>query len=547
MSIATEISRLTTLRNSIRAKLIALGIISDSSADLEDCYNGINGITAKSGTDVSLSSMNAIVPAGYYSSTATVNGPFRIVKQPTFLRVNSLRNTYMLDIIIAGGTGNYTYEWQHKTDNGSWTTISNANKYYVSTDVISKALIHRVYHCIVTDGVTTLTSLEAGLDSYGDGPVIIDQPKDAICNVGDTVTFHCKVSDGAYVFQWQYTTNGVIWVDLSSSGNATDTVTITTSDNDMIKRRLYRCRISNRDDYRNAVYTNLVKIYAIDQDICIIKEPEEHPQVLVGQTLVLSVSVQGTPDSYIWQYSTGLGQWSDCDSADPGYNTSTISVNIDQYRARAMIFRCKITKGDRVIYTRPSIPKPIATSLITVQPTDTAITAVGETVSFSVTAVGTGTLTYKWQYRVRDVSLGWGDSGMTGNATNTVTFEASSSRVTYEYRCIVMDSARSYAVDISDPVHVEVKPLPVIFQQPSDISVAIGEPMRATVAAYGDGLFYKWYYINASQNSVYIAAGPDVILSFATSNWNGRSVYCAITDVYGRTVNSDMMTVTVTS
>ena len=45
MSIATEISRLTSLRNSIRTKLIALGILSNAQADLQDIYDSINGIT----------------------------------------------------------------------------------------------------------------------------------------------------------------------------------------------------------------------------------------------------------------------------------------------------------------------------------------------------------------------------------------------------------------------------------------------------------------------------------------------------------------------
>lgn len=69
MSIANEISRLITLRNNIRTKLIVLGVISDSSADLEDCYTGINGITARSSSDLSTSAGTVSVPAGYYASS----------------------------------------------------------------------------------------------------------------------------------------------------------------------------------------------------------------------------------------------------------------------------------------------------------------------------------------------------------------------------------------------------------------------------------------------------------------------------------------------
>ena len=71
MSIATQISRLTTLRNNIRTKLIALGIISSSSADLEDCYDGINGITGRTSSDLTASGATVSVPKGYYNSAAS--------------------------------------------------------------------------------------------------------------------------------------------------------------------------------------------------------------------------------------------------------------------------------------------------------------------------------------------------------------------------------------------------------------------------------------------------------------------------------------------
>ena len=71
MSIATQISRLTTLRNNIRTKLINLGIISDSSADLEDCYTAINGITGRSSSDLTASGATVTAPAGYYASAAS--------------------------------------------------------------------------------------------------------------------------------------------------------------------------------------------------------------------------------------------------------------------------------------------------------------------------------------------------------------------------------------------------------------------------------------------------------------------------------------------
>lgn len=71
MSITSEITRLTNLRNNIRTKLIALGVITNTNATLSDCYTGINGIPAKSSSDLTVSTATVNVPAGYYKENAS--------------------------------------------------------------------------------------------------------------------------------------------------------------------------------------------------------------------------------------------------------------------------------------------------------------------------------------------------------------------------------------------------------------------------------------------------------------------------------------------
>lgn len=80
MSIATEISRLTTLRDNIRTKLVALGVITDSSADLEDCYTGINGITKR--TTLSQSGNTITANPGYYPNLTGLVLASAVVKTP---------------------------------------------------------------------------------------------------------------------------------------------------------------------------------------------------------------------------------------------------------------------------------------------------------------------------------------------------------------------------------------------------------------------------------------------------------------------------------
>lgn len=70
---------------------------------------------------------------------------------------------------------------------------------------------------------------------------------------------------------------------------------------------------------------------------------------------------------------------------------------------------------------------------ITKQPSD-VFAAVGETVSFTVTA--TGAKSYQWYYS-KDDGDSWNSSGMTGSTTNKLTVSVTRSRIGQKYMCIV--------------------------------------------------------------------------------------------------------------
>ena len=74
MSIASEISRLQGLRNSLRAALVALGL-AQSSAALEDCVTAVEGVKnngAVAGT-ISDAATPYTVPGGYHNGQGTVD------------------------------------------------------------------------------------------------------------------------------------------------------------------------------------------------------------------------------------------------------------------------------------------------------------------------------------------------------------------------------------------------------------------------------------------------------------------------------------------
>ena len=73
MSIQTEITRLQNLRNTLRTKLIALGLVQ-STADLEDCVTAVDGIANNGAVSKTLDTATTsyTVPKGLHNGSGTV-------------------------------------------------------------------------------------------------------------------------------------------------------------------------------------------------------------------------------------------------------------------------------------------------------------------------------------------------------------------------------------------------------------------------------------------------------------------------------------------
>lgn len=104
MSLASEITRIANLRNTIRDKLVSLGIISDTSANLSACTTAISGISDSALTvptisitpTLSLNSSTGLVTAsGSASGTASASTGYSkgITKSVTASASNTLQLT----------------------------------------------------------------------------------------------------------------------------------------------------------------------------------------------------------------------------------------------------------------------------------------------------------------------------------------------------------------------------------------------------------------------------------------------------------------------
>lgn len=119
----------------------------------------------------------------------------------------------------------------------------------------------------------------------------------------------------------------------------------------------------------------------------------------VGSTAIFTAVTSGSLPTFQWEVNMGSG-WSDLvnDTGYSGVTTGNLSVNIIsaamnnyKYRARITVSGC-IERGNYGFLTINDSP------LIIIQPAD-QLDCEGNIVSFKVTASGSGTLVYKWQWK----------------------------------------------------------------------------------------------------------------------------------------------------
>ena len=220
------------------------------------------------------------------------------------------------------------------------------------------------------------------------------------------------------------------------------------------------------------------------------------PVICSGSTVTLTAS--GAPDGHGYK-------WYDIDgnlvfTGNP-FTTDALTANATYYAA---IFETANPDCE-------SPQTPINISVLTVDDVTDPVDAVvceGETVSFSVTATGTGTLSYKWQ-----VDTG---SGFTDVVNNAIYSGANSQTLTitgallsmdgYQYRCMVQSGTCGYSV-ISNAATLTINPKPSITPENTDQSVCINTPITNII-----------YNVSGTYSSVSVLGLPTGVTYSQTGN-----------------------------
>lgn len=82
--------------------------------------------------------------------------PFMIVRQPVPVGISTDNTVVTFSIVLGGGSGSYTYQWQVMSGGTDWIDLGGSQG--SSIDVLGHLVTDTIHRCVVSDGVTTLYS-----------------------------------------------------------------------------------------------------------------------------------------------------------------------------------------------------------------------------------------------------------------------------------------------------------------------------------------------------------------------------------------------------
>lgn len=203
----------------------------------------------------------------------------------------------LIGIAPTGGSGMNAYQWQVSTDNSSFTDISEAT----SLDYQPGALIATTYYQLVQ------TSVGGCGEEITDAVTIIVYPEFVVGTISGTQTICYDTSpdefigiaptgaDGNYEYQWQYSTDGTTFTDVSGATDldyqAGDL--IETTHYQLIQTSAYGCGEFITNQITVNVYSFVAHPIIVEK-----KEPGDVSLLVVDNSLNLYFD-------YLWSYSDG--------------------------------------------------------------------------------------------------------------------------------------------------------------------------------------------------------------------------------------------------
>ena len=247
----------------------------------------------------------------------------------------------------------------------------------------------------------------------------------------------------------------------------------------------------------------------------------------MGDTAKVTVKAKGDGLTYQWYIkNAGGSKYSKSSVTGPTYTCKMSEKSKDR---RVLCIVTDIYGNE--VQTKTVVIRE-AVSVIT-EPKNTYVKS-GKTAKVTLEASGDG-LSYQWYIKNAGGSK-YSKSSVTSATYSCKMNDKSKDRLVY---CVVTDK---YGNTVKSKTII-LRMAATITAQPKSVTAAEGKTATVTFEAAGDGLSYQWYVKNAggskfSKSSI-TAATYSCKMSQKT---DGREIYCVVTDQYGKTAKTNVVT-----
>lgn len=247
-------------------------------------------------------------------------GSVSITAQPTNQTVCSNAGA----TFTVGTSGEVTsYQWQVSTNGTTWTSIEGANAASLVLSGLTSANTGYKYLCLINGGIANggINSDPATLTVF-DAVAIGTQPANqTLCSNATSVTFTSAATGSGLSYQWQMSTNGTDWSNVTGATATLAAYTINTP-SVSLNNNQYRVVVSGTAPC--SAVTSDVATLTVNQVVAITTQPVAVNQCSTVSSASFSVAATGTGLTYQWEFSTNGTTWNPYVGASATSNALTV-------------------------------------------------------------------------------------------------------------------------------------------------------------------------------------------------------------------------------